>query len=189
MESLTLERPPLDDQVEALVDSTPTVEEFDPSDATTQALISDLAMKLRRNEVTAARYGLTLPQLYEFVKNPEVRRRIKQKRAIWESDGNLGERNKAYYGIVTLEAAPVLDRLLQDPTTPPGHIIKALEVSGRLGGVDGKQGQAAEGVAIGAQFSVQILFSGGPNGKPFVETITMPEAPIAPPTIDGDASP
>lgn len=179
MESLSLERAPLDDQVEALVDGTPTVEEFDPTDATAQALISDLAMKIHRNEVIAARYGLTLHQLFEFVKNPEVRRRIKTKRAIWESDGNLGERNKAYFGIVTLEAAPVLDRLLHDPTTPPGHIIKALEVSGRLSGADARQGPA-EGVAIGAQFSVQILFSGGK-----VERITMPaEAP----TIEGEAA-
>jgi hypothetical protein len=184
MESLALEHLPLDDQVEALVDGTPTVVGFDPDDATQTALINDLATKLSSNTVVARRFGLTLPQLYEFVRQDEVRRRIKTRRAIWESDGNIGERNRAYYGAVTLEAAPIMDRLLHNPTTPPGHLLKAFEVAGRLGGVDSKpSSQVLEGSQAGSQFSVQIVFSGGK-----VEKITMPNDP-PPLTIDGDSLP
>lgn len=178
----------MDTQLEHAVDTTPTVEGFSPDDAVAQALISDLASKMDNNSTIAARYGLTMNQLYSWVSIPEVRRRIKTKRAIWESNDNLTERNRAYFGTVTLEAAPVLDRLIHNTTTPPGHIIKALEVAGRLGGVDFKPNQTVEGGAsIGSQFSVVIQFSGGK-----VETIDLPgggSGNAPPPTIEGEASP
>ncbi len=179
MESMALEMIPLDDQVEDLVNTTPTILNFDPDDATAQALISDLSMGMHKYSTIAQRYGLTMTQLYEFVKIPEVRRRIKSKKAIWESDDNLPERNKRYYATITLEAAPVVDRLLHNPATPPGHLIKAIEVSGRLGGVDVKPNANDTG-PVAERFSVVFQFSHGASEK-----FTVLNEP-APPTIDGD---
>lgn len=171
----------LDDQLEELVNSTPTVVHFDPNDQTVQALISDLAMGMRNYEIIAARYGLTLEQLYEFIKIPEVRRRVKTKKAIWESDDNQAERIKRYYGALTLEAAPMMDQLLHNPTTPPQHLLKGIEVAARLGGADNK-GAGETGGVIADRFSVVFQFSGAAS-----ERFTVMNEPTPPQiTIEGD---
>lgn len=166
-----------------IIDSAATVVEFDADDLVAQSLISDLATGMNKNPTIAQRYGLTMAQLYTFVSIPEVRKRIKTKRAIWESDDNLAERNKAYYGNVTLEAAPVLDKLIHNTATPPSHVLKAVEVAGRLGGVDVRPRASDEGVGGGsasAPFSVVIQFAA--SGR--IETINLPSQP---PMIEADA--
>lgn len=164
-----------DQILNGMIDSAPTIAAYHPDDIVAQNLISDLATGLNKNPVVAARYGLSIEQLYGFVANPEVRRRIKAKRAIWESNDNLAERNRAYWGNVTLEAAPVADKMIHDPNTPAAVRAKLMEISGRFSGVEAKP-RADEFGGLAAQFSVTIQFSSA--GK--VETINLPK------TIDAD---
>jgi hypothetical protein len=176
MESLALA---LDEELLALVDDTPTVIEFIADDVTQVALINDLATGINKPSVVAARFGLTPEQLYNWVKIPEARRRIKARKAVWESEANLPERNKIYWGNVTLEAAPVADKMIHEPSTPAHVRVKLIEVAGRLGGVDVKP-NPGEGGPVAERFSVVFQFSGGMSER---VTIVNPPEPL---TIDGD---
>jgi len=171
--------------VYSLVDATPvaTLREFDPDDLTTQNLINDLGINMVRPHVIAARYGLSAAQLLEFLKIPEVRRRIKVRKAIWESDDNQPERIRRMYGQLTLESAGVAHKMIADPLTPAALRVKMLEVSGRFGGADNRTGGANNADAVtGPMFSVQFVFSG--TGK--TESINVIQQT---PTIDGEPIP
>lgn len=173
------DREGLEAQIDALVDEIPTVGSFAPDDATAMLLVNDLATQLHPYSTIAGRYGLTLGQLVEWIKQPEVRRRIKQRRAAWQSDAALTERNRALYGVISLDAAPVLDQILHDKTAPAASRLEAFKILGKFAGLEGnpREAQGQPGVA-GAQFSVSISFSGGR-----VETIA-PGGPV----LEGEAA-
>lgn len=167
--------------VDGIVDAAPAVLAFDPDDATTQSLINDVGIGMVRPHVIAARYGLTAKQFLAFIKIPEVTRRIKLRKAVWESDDNQPERIRRMYGQLTLEAAPSLDKLLHDPTTPAAVKLKGLELSGRFGGADARGGGANNSeAATGPMFSVQFVFAGSGT----TQAVTMVSGP---PTIDAPA--
>lgn len=181
------EAPDLVTELVSAVDEFPTVVNVDLDSATVQALINDLAIGMNKNPVIAARYGLSMRQLYEFVSIPEARRRIKAKKAIWESDANLPERIKLLYGAITLEAGAVADRMLHDPTTPAPVKVKLFEVAGRFGGADVRSTTGGMGIdgPTGPQFNVQFVFSG--TGK--TEHINLVANPVIPIDNEGNSMP
>jgi hypothetical protein len=174
--------------VDAIVDATPVIiatgSGLDLDDATVQSLINDLGIGMFRPHVIAARYGLSGPQLLEFLKIPEVRRRIKVRKSIWEADDNQPERIRRMYGQLTLESASVANEMLTNPATPAALRIKLLEVTGRFGGAD-VRGSAnnSPDAPTGPMFSVQFVFSG--TGK--TEQVNI--VPNQTQTIEGDPLP
>ncbi len=171
----------LDERLEGMLAATPAVVSYDPEDATIHALINDCASRLNRYDTIAARYGLSMQQLHDFIAQPEVRKRVKSRRAIWESDDSVAERNRRYYGSISLEAAPVLDRMLHDPLVPPGTKLEAFKIAGKFGGLEVNPSKAQiETGQTSAQFNVQIVFSGGAVER--ISTVT------APPVLEGEAA-
>lgn len=163
--------------LDTLVDATPTVVELDLDSALMGALVNDMAMKIHPYGVIARRYGLSDDQLVKFVEIPLVRQRIKARRAVWESDDNLPERNRVFYGNITLEAAPILDRVIHDITTPPAIRMEAYKIAGKFAGLEVQPSKTSpENGQTGSQFNVTFVFSG--SGK--IENIRT-----AAPTIDG----
>lgn len=169
----------LDAQVDMLINATPAVSEFEPDDMLMASLVTDMAQKIYGNRVIAARYGLTMAQLYNFVSIPAIRQRIKARRAAWESDGNVVERNRQLYGVLMLDAAPVFNKLIHGRESKPGDRLDALKVLTKLAGLESTPRQAVGDVTAGtgSQFSVTFNFSGGVVEK--VSTVATPQ------TIEG----
>ena len=149
-----------DTAIDALVDQTPTVVKFDPDDEVALQLINDVAVQIQSYDTIATRFGLSKVQLYAWIKQPEVLRRIKARRAQWQADGNVAERNRTLYGHITMDAAPVLDRILHDPQATASAKLEAFKIAGRFAGLEAQpKGQAESGP--GNSFAVNIMFSGG----------------------------
>lgn len=147
--------------VDGLIDTTPAIQTVDMDDFTVQNLINDLGIGMFKPHVVAKRYGLTGAELLDFLKIPEVRRRIKVRKACWEADDNQPERIRRMYAQMTLEAAPTMEKLLHDPATPPAIKLKGMEVTGRFGGADARGGGGVNAdAATGPMFSVQFVFAG-----------------------------
>lgn len=177
----------LEDAIDRLVDNTPTVvRTFDPDDATAFSLINDLALQLHSSAIIAARYGLTLPALHHWLKQPEVLRRAKQRRAHFQSDTGIIERNRAMYGLMHLDAATRLDRIIHDPATPPAVLIEALKHTAKTASLDTTprvDPNVGAGGPAGPQFAINILFSGGEVQHLARVTATPAQ------TIEGDPAP
>ncbi len=149
-----------DEAIDRLVDSVPTVVRFDPDDDVAMALINDVACQIVSYDNIAVRYGLTKDQLVGFIKQPDALRRIKLRRAQWQSDASVAERNRTLYGIITLDAAPALDRLLHDPNSPATSRLEAFKIAGRFAGLEAQPKGQTE-ASTQAPFAVTINFAGG----------------------------
>jgi hypothetical protein len=158
----------------------PVTHPLQAEEATLLSFVNDVAMGLAGMDVIAARYGVTLMEAFAIAEVPEVARRIKTRRALWESEDNVVERNRVCYGLITLEAAAVLDRQLHHPGTPASTVIDGLKVAGKFAGLDTqpRQNGADSGPGL-APVTIQINFSGGKT-----ESIAIAQ----PPTIEGEAA-
>ena len=114
--------------------------------------------------------------MIEFLQgHPPVVKRIKELRAVWESDESVELRLRKLAGHSLLEAIPDTASIMFDKQVTPGVRLEALRAHARIAGVDSPPAQphggAAGGGAAGGRFSVQIVFNNA--GK--VETITASE--------------
>jgi hypothetical protein len=129
-------------------------------------LTDDVARKIYGPEVIARRYALTGPQLLQILAIPTIRKIARVKRSVWESDTSALERTKQYWAIGMENSAPGLINMMHDPNVSPSNKIELAKMGAKLAGLDANQ---APGAAPGAQFAVNIHFSGGA-----VERITTP---------------
>ena len=180
-----LPNPPdaLDDQGESaindLVDSTPVlhvVGETEPPEMSAQVLMSfcvDVAQNVHTFAQIARRYGFeSVGQMGEFINgNYNIRRRIKELRAVWESDDHVQERVRKLAGHTVLAALPETARIMLNPRLPDATRIDALKQHAAIAGMNAHGGHAAGGAngrSDAAKFSVNIMFAG--SGR--TETIT-----------------
>lgn len=145
--------------------------------STLYAFCVDMAQKVHPYETIARRYGFAGEQaLVEFLQNtPPVVKRVKELRAVWESDESVELRLRKLAGHSLLEALPDTASIMFDKQVTPGVRLEALRAHARIAGVDspphvpsGASGAAGQ---VGGRFSVQIVFNN--SGK--VETITASE--------------
>lgn len=101
--------------------------------------INDVAQRIHEPEVLAQRWGFPdACAMIEFIKNnSEIRRRIKLRRAIWDSDDNVQNRIREYAGHSLLEALPSTASMMFDSGSPAGVRIDATKLHARMAGVDG----------------------------------------------------
>lgn len=134
------------------------------SDAEIHSFVTDVAKKIHDPEVIAQRYGFPdALTMVGFIKDhPEIRRRIKVRRAIWESDDNAAERVRELARHALLEALPTTSSMMFDTTVPAGIRIDATKLHARMAGVDGigTNNGKAEGQS-GTSFNLTINLPGG----------------------------
>lgn len=177
-----METDTLSELIDELVDQTPTVVNFEPDDETVFRLLNDLGMQLHDNAIIAGRYGLTLQQLLDWLRQPGVLRRAKQRKAWFQSEAGIVERNRACFGLMTLDAATVLDGILHNRNAPANIVLDAFKVVTKLAGLEAtpRLVEGAGGGPQGATFAVNFHFSGGRT-----ESIQLTPPP---PTIEGEAA-
>ena len=149
------------------------------------AWMDDVAQKIHGYDVIAARYGFASWQVMAgYIRdNPEINRRIKARRAIWESDGNVEGRARALAAHSVIEALPHTSQVMFDPTAPNAAKLDALKVHARIAGLDGmpaqgRDGAGAPGIAPGGRFSINILFSDRTEKITTIEHTPEPEQEI-----------
>lgn len=182
-------------ELEALIDGqavmlTPST---DPrmNTVTLHTFMNDLAQGIRTHEEIAVRYGFeTVGNLLEYLQSkPEIVRRIKERRAIWQSDDATEIRIKKLSAHAVLDALHETGQIMMDTAHPPGTRIDALKAHARLAGVDAQpnpgkfSGPASDG---SGRFSINIVFPNAGKTETFTTVVkTEPE----PKTIEGEGEP
>ena len=149
-----------------------------------QKLVEDVAQKIHEPATVAKRYGFSSAQhMVNWLKtHPEVCRRIKARRAVWESDSGLEERLRTYAGHAALEALPSTGHMAIDKQVPAATRLDALKALSRMAGVDGiPAGAKGAPGGTGGNFVINFSFAGGKasfSGTTVVAE-TVPDAPDA----------
>jgi hypothetical protein len=172
-------------QMDNLVDLTPGVKIPALDDPLTlQAFIEDVAQKIHDYPTIARRYGFSSERaMMEHIRDsPELRRRIKARRAIWESDGNAESRARAYAVQTVIEAIPHTSQVMFDQAAPHSARLDALKAHARIGGIDGLPSGSKDVVGPGmpgqGRFAINIIFKNHPSEKiTTIETVDLPGAP------------
>jgi hypothetical protein len=144
--------------------------------STLYAFCIDMAQRIHGYDTIARRYGFVDENmLVEFLRtHAPVVKRVKELRAVWESDESVELRLRKLAGHSLLEALPDTASIMFDRQVTPGVRLEALRAHARIAGVDSPPTQSSSNNATGgpgARFSVQIVFNNA--GK--VETITASE--------------
>lgn len=159
----------MDVAVDSLLSATstpdaPPIPQLNPM--TMHAWMDDVAQKIHGYDVIAARYGFASWQVMAgyMRDNPEIKRRITARRAIWESDANVEVRARTYAAHSVIEAIPHTSQVMFDPTATPTAKLDALKVHARIAGLDGmpaqgRDGAGPAGIAPSGRFSINFLFS------------------------------
>lgn len=139
------------------------------------AWMNDVAQNIIEYPDIAERYDFpSEAAMTKFIKdNPEIRRRLKQLRAIWQSDDNVEVRTRVLAGYAVLEAIPHTSQVMYDPTATSAAKLEALKAHARIAGLDGMPSHAKDvigGASVGGKFSINFIFSDR------VEKITTLEA-------------
>jgi hypothetical protein len=170
----------IEEQIETLVTSGPAISSFSLENVALRALITDLAQQIYSTEEICERYGMTKNDLWKVLQIPAILLRVREQRAIWTSGASIQDRIRAHFGIVALESAPVLDKMIHNTNVGVREKIDAIkEVSKNAGIVSGNNLVQSGGGAM--QFAVNIIFS---DGKEASITTVGPPAPI----IEGEAA-
>jgi hypothetical protein len=164
--------------IDELLDSVPVLLQPEMDQETLHRFVEDVAQAIFEPKTIARRYGFEPPeQMVKFIAgNKEVLRRIKVRRAIWESDESIEVRARKLAGIGVLEGLPGTLNIIYDNKIGASTRLEALKAHTRIAGLDGlpKSDGSTPG-PVGGRFSVNILFSGGK-----VESFTTVEKePIA----------
>lgn len=164
--------------VNEVVDATPVViapveEQPTMSPQVLWAFCVDSAQNIMPYREIALRYGfLDVPQLRDFLVGQEqIRKRIKELRAVWNSDENLETRVKTLAGHAVLAALPGTAQIMLNPRVPDNTRLEAMRDHAKIAGLTNNSwgaGKAGPGGPEGAKFSVNIMFQNA--GR--VETIT-----------------
>lgn len=158
------EEPETEEVINALVDATPVFAQV--PELTSLALwnfMVDVAQNIHDYETIATRYGFENGWVMtDFLKtHPEIRRRIKELRANFQSNENLQVRLRTLAGHALENAIPVTARIMLDEGAKPQQ-LEALKHHARIAGVDGLPAVGRDGVPMGGaanKFSVQIVFA------------------------------
>jgi hypothetical protein len=164
--------------VNEVVDATPVViapveDQPTMSPQVLWAFCVDSAQNIMPYREIALRYGfLDVPQLRDFLVGQEqIRKRIKELRAVWNSDENLETRVKTLAGHAVLAALPGTAQIMLNPRVPDNTRLEAMRDHAKIAGLTNNSwgaGKAGPGGPEGAKFSVNIMFQNA--GR--VETIT-----------------
>jgi len=142
------------------------------------AFCTDVAQNVHTYAQIALRYGFVdVAQMAEFLRDQHViRRRIKEYKAVWESDTNVRERIRELSGHAVLAALPTTAQIMLDAKQPANTRIDAVKQHAIMAGAQASGiGAAAAGAGGGpsaARFSIQIMFAN--SGK--TETFTTIQA-------------
>jgi len=167
--------------INAVVDATQVLPEVAEEPAMAPqvlwAFCTDVAQNIMPYTQIALRYGFVdTDDLKRFlVRQNTVRKRIKELRAVWESDDNVETRIRTLAGHSVLAALPETARIMLNPRNPDATRLDALKQHAVIAGVNAppRVGHGDTGATVG-RFSVNIVFANA--GK--TETIT---------TIEGNA--
>lgn len=174
-----------DPRVHAVIDATPVIDgpSTDPrmSAAMLHVFVNDLAQGIKTHKEIATRYGFQdLQHLFVYLqRHPEVRRRIKEHKAIWESDDAVELRIKKLAAISLLDALPQTTNIMNDELHPPAIRLDALKAHARIAGVDTtgapkERGGELGGGAVGGRFSINIVFPNAGKTETFTTVRTDP---------------
>jgi hypothetical protein len=125
------------------------------------SLVDDLARKIHPVSTIAARYCLTLPELYAILQRPGVQRMYRQRKAVWESDASSGERLRTYAEVGLIEVAPDGFQAVNDKSEPAQIRAEWLRTFAKIIG-DGPSKTSLDGPKA-AQFSINFIFRDHPR--------------------------
>lgn len=153
-----------DDLIDPLIDNVPV---YDTPQLTHQrrvAFITDVARKIDEYATIAMRYGFVdESDMADYIrKNKELRRAIKEERAIWYSGENSETRARELARRSTAECISDAANIALSETITPSVRLDAVRTLARIGGLDGP-GRAQEtypGAEGAARFSVVINIPG-----------------------------
>ena len=176
--------------VNEVVDATPVViapveDQPTMSPQVLWAFCVDCAQNIMPYREIALRYGFTdVPQLRDFLVGQEqIRKRIKELRAVWNSDENLETRVKTLAGHAVLAALPGTAQIMLNPRVPDNTRLEAMRDHAKIAGLTSNSwgaGKAGPGGPEGAKFSVNIMFSNAGVTERITTVSHEPE------TIEGD---
>jgi hypothetical protein len=166
--------------INATVDATSVLLDLETmSPAVLWAFCIDIAQNILPYDVLATRYGFADWRALGawLAANAAVKKKIKEIRAVWESDDNVAVRARTLAGHAVLEALPETARVMFNPKVPDSTRLDALKLHARIAGIDGNPhtarenaGQMGGSPGLG-RFSVNIMFQNA--GR--METITTVE--------------
>lgn len=158
-----------EDLIDAEIDAAPAFNLAKATPLVLTSIVTDLAQDILDKHEICRNYGMTMEQLLDFVRRPGITEQVKQRRAVFRSGSkdSIEDRNRAYFGAVTLDAAPVLDAIIHDDKLTPTVRLDAITLAARNAGVFNTGGpKSAQGhTQVGSQFSVNITFKGGRTEK------------------------
>jgi hypothetical protein len=164
--------------VNEVVDATPVViapveDQPTMSPQVLWAFCVDCAQNIMPYREVALRYGfIDVPQLRDFIGTQnQIRKKIKELRAVWNSDDNVESRVKTLAQHAVLAALPGTSQIMLNTRVPDNTRLEALRDHAKIAGLTNNSwgaGKAGPGGPEGAKFSVNIMFQNA--GK--VETIT-----------------
>ncbi len=140
-------------------------------------LINDVARKLYTSEEVAARYGLTMDGLRRMLRRPDVLRRARRAKAMFESDENLPDQVRNQSLVVVKENMVHVASIFTDPKATAAQKTEAMKLFSRMGGVDGLGNDKGE---RSTSAPVSINFKFVHSGQ--TETFTASAAPVVTPT-------
>jgi hypothetical protein len=180
--------------VNEVVDATPVViapveEQPTMSPQVLWAFCVDCAQNIMPYREVALRYGfIDVPQLRDFIGTQnQIRKKIKELRAVWNSDDNVESRVKTLAQHAVLAALPGTSQIMLNTRVPDNTRLEALRDHAKIAGLTNNSwgaGKAGPGGPEGAKFSVNIMFQNA--GK--VETITTVSHEAETITEEGEAA-
>lgn len=180
--------------VNEVVDATPVViapveDQPTMSPQVLWAFCVDCAQNIMPYREVALRYGfIDVPQLRDFIGTQnQIRKKIKELRAVWNSDDNVESRVKTLAQHAVLAALPGTSQIMLNTRVPDNTRLEALRDHAKIAGLTNNSwgaGKTGPGGPEGARFSVNIMFQNA--GK--VETITTVSHEAETITEEGEAA-
>lgn len=160
-------------EVNAVIDATPVLDDQPTmSPVVLWAFCVDCAQNIMPYREIATRYGFVdVAQLKLFLLSQHaIRKKVKEIRAVYESDDNVEAKVKKLAGTAVLHALPEIAKIMINPRNPDPIRLDATTKIAKLAGMGHAPQQGNGGSDGPGRFSVNIMFA---NGK--TETITTIE--------------
>lgn len=185
--TVTVEIDPIDAELEAavnaVVDATPVIVADDQPDQPSMspqvlwAFCTDVAQNVMSYREIATRYGFVdVPQMRDFLTAQyTIRRKVKEIRAIYESDDNVVEKTRKLAAHSVLQALPGTAQIMLNPREPAPTRLDALKEHAKIAGVGYAPIVKEGGAAAGGRFSVNIMFANAGKVETFTTVEHVPE--------------